>query len=171
MLDKITYLFPNVNVCTVWEWIGNSPIIYNWCNYVSMLGWKLNHANKRGSRHTSCCDDVVVPSAPWIETYVVIMRTGQRHAVQIVCDFIPYSVSDHFYRMHVIYSSILDRAECFSSTGTLIGMHQFQRSNYEIHSWNQYILIHTEQEAPRERKPPPRLVWEAWDSLVRPKTV
>ena len=31
--------------------------------------------------------------------------------------------------------------------------------------------LENKQEAPRERKPPPRLIWGAWISLIRHKTV
>ena len=38
MWDEITYPFPNVNGCTVWEWISNFyPTLYNGCNHLSML--------------------------------------------------------------------------------------------------------------------------------------
>ena len=50
--DEITNPFPNFNGCTVefWEWRGNfKSTLYYGCNYLSMLGLKLNHAAKRGS--------------------------------------------------------------------------------------------------------------------------
>ena len=40
--DEITYPFLNFNGAT-------SPAVYNGCNYLSMLGLKLNHVSKRGS--------------------------------------------------------------------------------------------------------------------------
>ena len=49
--DKFTYPLPNFNVCTVevWEWIRNFiPHFYAGCNYLSTLGSKLIHVNKRG---------------------------------------------------------------------------------------------------------------------------
>ena len=51
----ITYPFLNFNGCTVevYEWISN-PTLYNGCNYLSMLGLKLNHVSKRGP----CCETI-----------------------------------------------------------------------------------------------------------------
>ena len=48
--DEISYRFPNPNGCIVevWEWIGSSIPHLNRCNYLSMLGLKLNHVGKRG---------------------------------------------------------------------------------------------------------------------------
>ena len=51
--DKIIYPFPNCNGATVevleWDrWFH--PTLYNGCNYLSMLGLKLNHVSKRGPR-------------------------------------------------------------------------------------------------------------------------
>ena len=47
--DKITYLFPNFNSCTVevWKWEVIYPKLYNGCNYLYMLGLKLIHFSKR----------------------------------------------------------------------------------------------------------------------------
>ena len=47
---EITYQFPNFNGCTaeVWKWISNFVTLYQACNYLSILGLKLNHVNKRG---------------------------------------------------------------------------------------------------------------------------
>ena len=48
--DKITYPFPNFNSCTV-DVLGMDklfhPTLYNGCNYLSMLGFKLIHVSKR----------------------------------------------------------------------------------------------------------------------------
>ena len=48
--DEITYPFLNFNGCTVevQEWISNFIPHYNGCDYLSMLGLKLNHVSKRG---------------------------------------------------------------------------------------------------------------------------
>ena len=50
--DEITYPFPNFNGGTVevWEWISNFiPPFTSWaCDYISMLGLKLNHVSNRG---------------------------------------------------------------------------------------------------------------------------
>ena len=48
MCDEIPDLFPNFNGETIWEWISNFITLYNGCNYLSMLGLKLIHVNKRG---------------------------------------------------------------------------------------------------------------------------
>ena len=48
--DEITYPFPNFNGgnIEVWEWISNfSPTHYWACDYLSVLGLKLNHDSKR----------------------------------------------------------------------------------------------------------------------------
>ena len=48
---EITYPFPNFNGCTaeVWEWISKFHLIlYNGCNYLSVMGFKLNHISKMG---------------------------------------------------------------------------------------------------------------------------
>ena len=48
----ITYPFPNFNGATVevWEWISNfiSHFTHRACDYLSMLGFKLYHVDKRG---------------------------------------------------------------------------------------------------------------------------
>ena len=51
--DEIIYSFSNFNGCTVevWEWISNFIphfTFHNGCDYLSMLGSKLNQINKRG---------------------------------------------------------------------------------------------------------------------------
>ena len=45
MWSEITYPFPNFNGCMVEAW-EYEPTIYNWCNYWSILGLKLNHVSK-----------------------------------------------------------------------------------------------------------------------------
>ena len=47
--DKITNPFPNFNeaIVEVWDWISNFIPLYDGCNYLSMLGLKLNHGGKR----------------------------------------------------------------------------------------------------------------------------
>ena len=55
MWDEITNPFPNFNGATVevWEWISNLfyPIFHWSCHYLCMLGLKLTHVSKRGSRN------------------------------------------------------------------------------------------------------------------------
>ena len=54
MWDEITYPFLNFNSATVevWEWISNfTPHFTGPCDYLSMLGLKLNHVSKRGTRY------------------------------------------------------------------------------------------------------------------------
>ena len=48
--DEITYPFLNFNSATVevYEWIKSHPTLYCACDYLSMLGLKLNHVSKRG---------------------------------------------------------------------------------------------------------------------------
>ena len=50
--DEITYPFPNSNGCTVGVWklivIFTTHVMYNVCNYLSMIGLKLNHVSKMG---------------------------------------------------------------------------------------------------------------------------
>ena len=51
--DEIIYPFKNFDGCTidVLEWISNfHPTLNNGCDYLSMLGLKLNHVSKRGPR-------------------------------------------------------------------------------------------------------------------------
>ena len=55
--DGITYPFLNFNGSTieVWECISNTkshPTLYWACDYLSMLGLKLNHVSKRGHWYT-----------------------------------------------------------------------------------------------------------------------
>ena len=48
--DEITYPIRNFNGCTVEVWEKDKqfhPTLYNGCNYLSMLGLKLNHVSKR----------------------------------------------------------------------------------------------------------------------------
>ena len=48
---EIDYPFPNVNGATIgiWEWISKFNLTFhNGCKYLSMLGSKLNHVDKRG---------------------------------------------------------------------------------------------------------------------------
>ena len=54
--DEITYPFLNFNDCTVevYEWISNFvPHFIYVCNYLTMLGLKLNHVSKSGPRLVS----------------------------------------------------------------------------------------------------------------------
>ena len=55
--DEITYPFLNFNGSTieVKEWISNCISHYNRCNYLSMLGLKLNHISKRGQLYVFFC--------------------------------------------------------------------------------------------------------------------
>ena len=55
--DEITYPFLNFNgaIVEVQEWISTFiPHFSGACDYLSMLGLKLNHVNKRGSRRSLC---------------------------------------------------------------------------------------------------------------------
>ena len=46
----MTFSSPNVNsfAVEVWEWIRNFTHIENGCDYLSMVGLKLNHVSKKG---------------------------------------------------------------------------------------------------------------------------
>ena len=57
MLDEITYLSTNFNGLTVdvWECINKYIIYHSACDYLSMVGLKLNHISKRG-RWAQCVD-------------------------------------------------------------------------------------------------------------------
>ena len=50
MWDEIIYPIPNFNGCTVevWEWKSNFVL---GCNFLSMLGLKVDHVSKRGPRN------------------------------------------------------------------------------------------------------------------------
>ena len=58
-----------VCVCEVSEWISNFITLYNGCNYLLMLGSKLNHVSKRGS-----CMEVFDT-----ELYVVAIHQGNQY--------------------------------------------------------------------------------------------
>ena len=47
---------PKLQCCTieVWEWMSNFILHYNGCDYLFMLGFKLIHVSKRGSRYCRC---------------------------------------------------------------------------------------------------------------------
>ena len=40
------------DILEVWKWISNLILHYNWCNYTSMLGLRLNHLSERDP----CCE-------------------------------------------------------------------------------------------------------------------
>ena len=88
MVDKITHPLPNFNGCTVefGEWISNFIThLSRHVDYLSLLGLKLNHANKGGLWRPDEMDDIAQFYIFVIEKFGVLF--------QILCYWIQTSMS------------------------------------------------------------------------------
>ena len=88
--DEITYQWCNCWSLGMNKWFH--PTLFNQCNYISMLGFKLIHLNKRGPRLINCMRKIIMitPSHDYTNKVILMdivsglnqMATWWRHQME-----------------------------------------------------------------------------------------